>query len=193
MVGLVLITWYPILIIMILYMDSWQPLFIPKCFSFCQQMLSFSENWKLKLRNFGDENVICYENWQNETSKVSFTDKIMTFTDKIMTSTDEIMTFCLWHWHYCSSVVARAPSSFVSIVVTRMLFFLIIYCRAVVVKYQRHKQAEKGMIGGPGKVVQIDESKFGKRKFYKVKSQYTKTMLLGSSRAKQSKAKATPT
>lgn len=35
------------------------------------------------------------------------------------------------------------------------------HCREVVVKYQLHKLAGKGMIGGPDKVEQIDESKFG--------------------------------
>lgn len=41
------------------------------------------------------------------------------------------------------------------------------YCREVVVAYQIDMQEEKEKIGGPGKVFQIDESKFGKRKYNK--------------------------
>ncbi|XP_017492738.1 PREDICTED: uncharacterized protein LOC108380853, partial [Rhagoletis zephyria] len=41
------------------------------------------------------------------------------------------------------------------------------YCRETIVLYQLDQQQSAGKIGGPGKVVQIDESKFGKRKFNK--------------------------
>ncbi|XP_036347889.1 uncharacterized protein LOC118757270, partial [Rhagoletis pomonella] len=41
------------------------------------------------------------------------------------------------------------------------------YCREAVVIYQLDHQEASGKIGGPGKIVQIDESKFGKRKFNK--------------------------
>ncbi|XP_049302123.1 uncharacterized protein LOC125775506 [Bactrocera dorsalis] len=41
------------------------------------------------------------------------------------------------------------------------------YCREAVVIFQLDHQEFKGKIGGPGKVVQIDESKFGKRKYHK--------------------------
>ncbi|XP_039960908.1 uncharacterized protein LOC126760723 [Bactrocera neohumeralis] len=41
------------------------------------------------------------------------------------------------------------------------------YCREAVVIYQLDHQYEQGKIGGPGKIVQIDESKFGRRKYNK--------------------------
>ncbi|XP_017472556.1 PREDICTED: uncharacterized protein LOC108363642 [Rhagoletis zephyria] len=41
------------------------------------------------------------------------------------------------------------------------------YCREAVVLYQVDQQEVLGKIGGPGKIVQIDESKFGKRKYHK--------------------------
>ncbi|XP_047518897.1 uncharacterized protein LOC125058782 [Pieris napi] len=39
------------------------------------------------------------------------------------------------------------------------------YCRETIVIYQMDRNQVEGKIGGPGKVVQIDVSKFGKRKF----------------------------
>ncbi|XP_047518399.1 uncharacterized protein LOC125058366 isoform X1 [Pieris napi] len=41
------------------------------------------------------------------------------------------------------------------------------YCREVIVIYYLETQQIKGKIGGPGKIVQIDESKFGRRKYNK--------------------------
>ncbi|XP_036322022.1 uncharacterized protein LOC118736022 [Rhagoletis pomonella] len=41
------------------------------------------------------------------------------------------------------------------------------YCREAVVLYQVDQQEVLDKIGGPGKIVQIDESKFGKRKYHK--------------------------
>ncbi|XP_047536550.1 uncharacterized protein LOC125070646 [Vanessa atalanta] len=41
------------------------------------------------------------------------------------------------------------------------------YCRETVILYQLEKQTFFGKIGGPGKIVQIDETKFAKRKYNK--------------------------
>nr|XP_049701791.1 uncharacterized protein LOC126055654 [Helicoverpa armigera] len=41
------------------------------------------------------------------------------------------------------------------------------HCREAVVSYQKNKKALAGKIGGLGKIVQIDENKFGKRKYNK--------------------------
>lgn len=39
------------------------------------------------------------------------------------------------------------------------------YCREVIVADFMIREQERGKIGGPGKIVQIDESKIGKRKY----------------------------
>ncbi|KAM3956862.1 uncharacterized protein ACR2FA_009173 [Aphomia sociella] len=39
------------------------------------------------------------------------------------------------------------------------------YCREVVVVYELEHKEEREKIGGPGKIVQIDKTKFGKRKY----------------------------
>jgi hypothetical protein len=39
------------------------------------------------------------------------------------------------------------------------------HCREIVVEQYLKDQDERGLIGGTGKIVQIDEAKFGRRKY----------------------------
>lgn len=52
-----------------------------------------------------------------------------------------------------------------SVLSTRTVADWFSYCRETIALYELENQRAQGKIGGPNKVVQIDESKFGKRKY----------------------------
>ncbi|XP_050339641.1 uncharacterized protein LOC126765941 [Bactrocera neohumeralis] len=67
--------------------------------------------------------------------------------------------------HWCQTEVRK--NSFIAILSTATICDWYSYCREAVVLYQVDQEEAVGKIGGPEKIVQIDESKFGKRKYNK--------------------------